>query len=203
MSDLRVIAVLCVAKKSAYRAIEGLELFDQARDARTFSGGMPVIAHPPCRRWTRYGMAMMKAREMRYGIVTPEREIKEERELGVFCARQVVENGGILEQPAGSNLFAAVGLPLPGSSQSPYSFSLHVWQSWWGYPVKKGTWLYFRGIREDEIVIPFRLWNPLPGQQRYWYNRGKGSGSANAHIRSATVPALAEWLVDLARKSQV
>ena len=197
------VAILCAAKRTAYRDIPDLEIYDEKRDARTFSGGMPVVAHPPCRRWTRYGMAMMKARLTRYGIETPEEEVKAERQLGLFCASQVVQWGGILEQPAGSKLFAAAGLPLPGSPQSPESFSLHVWQSWWGYPVKKGTWLYFRGISQDAIEIPFCLWNPPPGQMWYWYNRGKGSGGANAHIRSMTVPLLANWLVDLARRSHV
>ena len=120
-----------------------------------------------------------------------------------FCAKAVVKNGGILEQPAGSKLFATAGLPLPGSPQNDRSFSLHVWQSWWGYPVKKGTWLYFRGVPMTEIEIPFRLWNPPAGQQWYWYNRGKGSGSANAHIRSMTVPVFAEGLVALARLSSL
>ena len=64
--------------------------------------------------------------------------------------------------------------------------------------MKKGTWLYFRGIPQSSIDIPFRLWNPPAGQQWYWYNLGKGSGGAN-NIRSMTVPRFAEWLVALAR----
>jgi hypothetical protein len=197
------VAILCCSTKSVYKTMPDLECYDEKRDARTFTGGMPVIAHPPCRRWTQYGMAMMQARQTRHGIITPESEVNEERELGVFCAEQVKQWGGILEQPARSKLFAAAGLPLPGSPQSADSFSLHVWQSWWGYPVKKGTWLYFRGISQFAIDIPFRLWNPPSGQQWYWYNRGKGSGSANAEIRSRTVPAFAQWLVDLARSAAV
>jgi hypothetical protein len=199
----RPVAILCASQKTYYRELPALEVYDIDRDARTFPGGMPVIAHPPCRRWTRFGMAMMKARLTRFGIETPPEEVEAERQLGLFCARNVVEWGGILEQPAGSKLFAAAGLPLPGAAHSDNSFSLQVWQSWWGYPVRKQTWLYFRGINQSAIEIPFRLWNPLPGSQWYWYNRGNGSGSANAHIRSMTVPALAEWLVDLARCASV
>jgi hypothetical protein len=70
---LTPVAILYAARKTAYRDIAGVEIYDEDRDARTFPGGMPVIAHPPCRRWTRYGMAMMKGRLTRYGIVTPER----------------------------------------------------------------------------------------------------------------------------------
>ena len=198
----RTVAILCASRKTAYREIPDLEIYDEVRDARTFTGEMPVIAHPPCRRWTKFGMAMTKARFTRTGIETPQDEIDAERELGLWCARQVVKEGGILEQPEGSKLFAAAGLPLPGAMQSRDSFSLKVWQKWWGYPVKKATWLYFRQIPMTAIEIPFVLWNPAPREMWHWYNQGKGSGQANAHTRSMTVPSLAEWLVHLARKTE-
>ena len=198
----RTVAILCASRKTAYREIPDLEIYDELRDARTFTGDMPVIAHPPCRRWTKFGMAMTKARFTRCGIETPQDEIDAERDLGLWCARQVVKEGGILEQPAGSQLFAAAGLPLPGAMQSRDSFSLKVWQKWWGYPVRKATWLYFRGIPMTAIEIPFRLWNPAPREMWHWYNQGKGSGQCNTHTRSMTVPSLAEWLVNLARKTE-
>lgn len=198
----RTVAILCASKKTAYREIPDLEIYDEVRDARTFTGDMPVIAHPPCRRWTKFGMAMTKARFIRCGKETPQDEIDAERELGLFCTHMVMKNGGILEQPAGSKLFTAARLPLPGSMQSPHSFTVEVWQKWWGYPVKKATWLYFRGIPMTAIEIPFVLWNPGPREMSHWYNDGKGSGRSNTHTRSMTVPSLAEWLVNLARKTE-
>lgn len=193
---MRQVAILCAAKKTAYRDMPGLEVYDEARDARTFQGGMPVVAHPPCRRWTTFGDNMLIAAKKRLGT-TPqsESEIKVERELGLFCARQVQECGGILEQPARSRLFEAAGLPLPGSPQSPDSFSLHVWQRWWGFPTKKGTWLYFRKISQFSIEIPFYLHNS-PGDGNRFENM---PGGHHPYYRSHTMPALAEWLVALAR----
>ena len=47
------VAVLFARSDSNYRAIPGTDVFDLARDARTFRGGMPVVAHPPCRSWGR------------------------------------------------------------------------------------------------------------------------------------------------------
>lgn len=45
-----VLAVLFVRDQSIYKAM-GLDCYDRRRDARTFAGAGPVIAHPPCRTW--------------------------------------------------------------------------------------------------------------------------------------------------------
>jgi hypothetical protein len=187
---MRPIAILCAARKTSYRDIEGLEIFDEVRDARTFAGGMPVVAHPPCRYWIGGGFGFLARKHAKPGIA------ERERELGLFCARQVQENGGILEQPAKSGLFAAAGLPLPGSPQSIDSFSLHVWQRWWGYPTKKGTWLYFRNISQFSIEIPFCLHNR-------GFDRWEMDHQFSARRKSETVPAFANWLVDLARGARM
>ena len=132
--NLTTIAVLCAARKTAYRDIPNVEVYDEVRDARTFQGGMPVIAHPPCRRWTKFGRDMLKGFSKRHpGHAPPSPdEIENERQLGLQCVRMVQVNGGIVEQPAKSGLWEAAGLPLPGSPQSEDSFSLLVWQAWWG-----------------------------------------------------------------------
>ena len=176
---MRTVAILCAAKKSVYHGMPGLEVFDEDRDARTFHGGMPVVAHPPCRSWS------AKCRHQ----AKPE---PGEQELGLWCADRVRECGGILEQPAHSHLWEATALPFLGSPESPLSFSLVVWQAWWGYTMRKATWLYFRGIPQKEIVIPFRL-HPRGGDRR-------AEQAMSKRQRSATLPAFAEWLVDLARK---
>ena len=43
---MREVAVLCVAQKSPYKGMPGVETFDKRRNVRTFKGGMPVVAHP-------------------------------------------------------------------------------------------------------------------------------------------------------------
>ena len=48
------VAALCVAPNSLYKTMPGVECYDQARDVRSFTGGMPVVAHPPCRAWSAY-----------------------------------------------------------------------------------------------------------------------------------------------------
>jgi len=47
-----LVAVLCVSALSIYKGLPGVECYDPKRDVRTFAGGMPVVAHPPCRSWS-------------------------------------------------------------------------------------------------------------------------------------------------------
>lgn len=51
------VAVLFARTDSVYRSLPDVEVYDIERDARTFAGGMPVVAHPPCRAalWPRPG----------------------------------------------------------------------------------------------------------------------------------------------------
>jgi len=47
------VAVLFARSDSVYKSLPGCDVYDIDRDAMTFEGGMPVIAHPPCRSWGR------------------------------------------------------------------------------------------------------------------------------------------------------
>jgi hypothetical protein len=175
------IAILCAANNSSYTKLPNVEVFGINRDARTFAGGMPIVAHPPCRAWS-----------IRYAhMAKPEAG---ERELGLFCAEKLRECGGILEQPAHSRLFRAVGLPCPGEL-SGRLYTLEVHQSWWGFPVKKATWLAFCGISASMIHLPLRLHD--------WRGDGLRFERLSKNQRAATTRQFAEWLVDLARKATV
>ena len=43
-----MIAILFARKDSVYKAMPGLDVYDFERDALTWPGGAPLIAHPPC-----------------------------------------------------------------------------------------------------------------------------------------------------------
>lgn len=176
------VAVLCAARRSVYHGLANVEVYDTARDARTFSGGMPVIAHPPCRGWSRNLARQAK----------PE---PGEMELGIWCAEQVRLCGGVLEQPAFSRLWNAADLPLPGSPPMGDLWAIEVWQSWWGYPIRKRTWLCLSGVDQRDVCVPLVL------------RESRGDGLRfelmSHHQRSATTVAFAEWLVDLARRSRI
>jgi hypothetical protein len=128
-----MISVLCVAKESNYHLIPGLDLWQAARDAYNFSGSNPVITHAPCAQWSR-----MKAFS-RYD--------KKQKDLAFFCFNKVIENGGIFEHPAGSSFFNEVQC----NRNNLYSFD----QSWWQFPARKRTYLYFSKCKPLAFPLSF------------------------------------------------
>ena len=189
---MRTVAILCAAKKSVYHGMPDLEVFDEARDARTFQGGMPIIAHPPCRYWIG-GLFGKQARD-----AADPAQVAVEKELGLWCVEQIKRCGGILEQPAKSALWDAAALPRPGGRLNRDGFSLCVYQRWWGLPMRKATWLYFVGIDPAKIEIQYRLQtNRGPAKLR---GGRKLYSALRCHIHKTT-PAFAGWLVNLARQA--
>lgn len=174
------VSVLCAARNSIYHDMDGVEVFDIDRDARTFQGNTPIIGHPPCRAWSAFYAHQAKP-------------APGEKELGLWVCEKLKECGGVIEQPAYTRLFAAAGLPLPGEPTRDGVWSLAVWQWWWGFPTKKATWLAFAGVPRDAVVLPFRLHN---GQRdrSVWNRQSKNQ-------RSATCREFAEFLISAARAS--
>lgn len=48
------VAVLYAYADGPYAGLDGVDVWDVTRDARTYAGPHPVVAHPPCERWGRY-----------------------------------------------------------------------------------------------------------------------------------------------------
>lgn len=46
-----MIAALFVQPDGCYSSVDGIDAWPESRDARLYSGNMPVIAHPPCQLW--------------------------------------------------------------------------------------------------------------------------------------------------------
>lgn len=171
------VAVLYARKNSVYKKIAGCDVFDQARDARTFSGRFPVIAHPPCRLWGRL-----------YKFSTAP---VSEKLLALDAVHAVRTNGGVLEHPAWSKLWPAAGLPLPGARDEFGGFTLPILQSWFGHKAPKATWLYIVGIEPALLpVFPFALGIPT----------GRVCATGSMKLREGTPLDLAHWLVALARQ---
>lgn len=49
----RDVAALFCRADSHYKALPAVDVWDEARDARCWPGGAPLVAHPPCRRWAK------------------------------------------------------------------------------------------------------------------------------------------------------
>jgi hypothetical protein len=173
---MKKISVLGVSKNSVYKTL-GVDCYDINRDLRTFNGSNPIITHAPCRKWSAFLSHFSKA---------PENE----RELAIFCAYKVIENGGIFEHPAYSRIFGKY-LPLPGKREGEL-ITIPVWQSWWGYPTRKATWLCFSKINTENIILPFKLGHP-DNERKTFENMSKD-------MRSHTTLEFARWLIKTAVK---
>lgn len=169
-------AALFTRADSHYLAL-GLDCYDERRDARTFAGSSPVVAHPPCRGWGRLSH-FAKPRDG-------------ELDLGRFAVLTVRRNGGVLEHPAHSRLWFDCALPNPGRGRDVHGgWTLPVDQSWFGHRAPKATWLYIVGCQPFEVPpIPFHL-GVAPGRVE---NMGRAE-------RERTPPVFAAWLVLLASR---
>lgn len=172
-----MVAVLCCSKRSVYKSFEGVDCYDIDRDARTFTGGFPVVAHPPCRSWSAYCAHQAKP-------------LPREKELAPMCVLWLMRCGGVLEHPAHSRLWDAMELPKPGERK----YGLHcvaVQQCWWGDSRTKNTWLLFSRVDLSKVNFPPK--RETNGDRRTWQLMSKEQ-------RSATHPEFARWLVEVARQ---
>jgi hypothetical protein len=101
-----MIAALYVEKNGTYFGLEGIDPWDEERDARLYDGPYPVIAHPPCGRW---GM-LASVNESRWGA-----KIGDDNGCFEAALASVRQWGGVLEHPAYSLAWSAYGLPRPMS----------------------------------------------------------------------------------------
>jgi hypothetical protein len=185
--EMTTVAALFVRADSHYKTIAGVDAFDMARDARTYDGPWPVVAHPPCRAWA--------------SLRNHAKPRPDERNLARLAVALVREFGGVLEHPWRSTLWDAQSLPDVGQRDSYGGFTLVIDQNWWGHRAQKRTRLYVVGCKPAEVP-------PLPlvlGEATHtvglWSGRDKATcrPSIAKHEYEHTPPELAEWLVSLAR----
>lgn len=183
------VVVLFVEPDSVYKRM-GLDCYDAARDARTWPGGCPVVAHPPCRTW-----GSLKA----FAKSAPA----DEHALGPWAVEQVRRWGGVLEHPRSSTLFRECGCPPPDALPDEWGgWTLDVDQYHWGHKAKKATRLYIVGTREIP-PIPRREGQPTHNLSRSRtkenrHSRGPHLPELSRKARAATPPDFARWLVDVA-----
>ena len=101
----RTVAALYVEPKGCYVGVPSVDPWDEARDARTYAGPHPVVAHPPCQRWGRFW----------HGSTRKPHQYKLGDDGGCFAhaLSDVMFWGGALEHPAHSKAWDAFGLLKP------------------------------------------------------------------------------------------
>ena len=182
-----MVAVLFARADSVYKTLPGVDVWDEARDARKWPGGCPVVAHPPCRAWGAFAMFAKPA--------------PHEKELAVWAVNQIRTYGGVLEHPAASKLWPHMQLPAPGLRDEFGGWTLPIFQHWWGHRAQKATKLYIVGCEPQDIPdMPMVL-----GHATHVIGDVGRAGFGNRPEitkaeREHTPPELAAWLVDLARR---
>lgn len=187
---MKTIAALFVRADSVYKTMPGVDAWDIERDARKWQGGCPVVAHPPCRAWSR-----LRA------LAKPQ---PDEMDLARLAVSQVRRWGGVLEHPAFSTLWADQSLPRPATHADQWGgWTLPIVQHWWGHRAKKATWLYIVGVVPMALPdIPLCL-GAASHVVASSYRGPKTRLEITKAEREHSPPAFAEWLVAVARLAYV
>lgn len=199
-----MIAALYVEPAGAYVGLPHVDPWDEARDARTYAGPWPVVAHPPCQRWGRFW----------HGSTRKPHQFKLGDDGGCFAAAlaSVRTWGGVLEHPADSHAWAAFGLTKPPrkggwvQADDQGGWTCCVEQGHYGHASRKATWLY--ACKTDR---PDLRWGSC-GQRihpvalaRYGYEKARRigmlamvGGKHKTAIRNATPPEFRDVLLQIA-----
>lgn len=194
------IAALFVDPRGAYAGLAGVELWDEARDARTYPGPHPVVAHPPCTRWCRLA-----------GLVEARWGHKRGDDGGCFASAlaSVRRWGGVLEHPAFSDAWGAFDLNRPPTGGGWVNADLgggwtcHVEQARYGHRARKATWLYARGVE-----LPLLAWGHASEAFALvsWCRNRVAVGESRPRVgreRAAATPtAFRDVLLGMARSAQ-
>lgn len=202
-----MIAALYVETDGAYFGVDGIDPWDEVRDARKYAGPHPVIAHPPCQRWGRFW----------HGSTAKPHQFKMGADNGCFgAALTAVRNfGGVLEHPADSHAWAWFGLNQPprqgGWIQADNfgGWTCCVYQGHYGHLAGKGTWLYVCGVEHHHL--PELIWGKTEQRlhpvalQKYGYEKARRigmmamvGGKNKTRIRNATPPEFKKLLIQIA-----
>ncbi len=201
MTEHSTIAALYVEPNGVYAGLEGVEVWDKARDARLYAGPWPVVAHPPCNKWSPLAY-INQSRLPGYKTGDDDGCF----EMALWAVRRW---GGVLEHPANSLAWKHFGLPKPSrdgwttSLLRPNSgWTTEVDQGTYGHRARKRTWLYYVGPEPPELD-----WREAESDvivSEFLHHAGTDE---NRRVRpkeaSATTPAFRDVLLAMARSAGV
>ncbi len=199
---MKKIAALFVAKNGCYFGLPDVDPWPLARNAMTFTGPGPVVAHPPCQRWCRLAGLVEKRWGHRRG---------DDGGTFAFALAAVRTHGGVLEHPAWSDAWAAHGLVAPprhgGWVMADFvgGWTCYVEQGRYGHRAKKATWLYVHGVE-----LPSLRWGHNPDQKSEalvsWCGNHVASGEVRPRLSkkeaSATPVEFRDMLLAMARSAR-
>ncbi len=219
------VAALYVETDGCYFGMPGIDPWDEARDARLYTGPHPVIAHPPCQRWGRFW----------HGSTRKPHQFKLGDDGGCFnsALTSLRRFGGVLEHPADSKAWDVFKINKPPRSggwvhtraawdwwtedRSHYLagpwfdwYTCEVSQGHYGHLAGKRTWLIAAGVKRQDL--PELRWGPCEQRihpvalAKHGYAKARRigmmamvGGKDKTRIRNATPPAFRDVLLGIAR----
>ncbi len=201
-NDIAVVAALYVETNGVYYGLADVDPWDEARDARLYAGPWPVVAHPPCNKWS--SLARINAK------LIPGYRVGDDGGCFAAALDAVRRFGGVLEHPAGSIAWSWFHLPKPSTSSCwLQSFTDEGWvtevrQAAYGHRATKRTWLYYVGDEPPPLD-----WRVIEGTAQVSSFRHFAAGAyepcENIRVRpreaSRTPLAFRDVLLDMARSA--
>lgn len=197
-----MIAALYIDPDGPYPKALGAECcWDESRDARKYAGPHPVVAHPPCARWSKLAQSVYAR--------TGKEEHRPGNDGGCFerALHAVRLYGGVLEHPAQSKAWSTFQLPKPDGAgwlhigTNMVGSVCEVWQSAYGHLASKRTWLLYCGKRP-----PFELrWQRPVGTHVVGYDSKRERVMANPKptlTRKQAIHTPPEFLQELVRLAE-
>ena len=195
------VAVLFADPKGIYSTLPDVDLWDVERDATRYAGPHPVVAHPPCARWS----ILAALAEAVHGI--PRHD-----DGGLFASAlaSVRKWGGVLEHPAQSAAFVKHGITPPKRGCGWQRARIDAEDEWvcdvaqrhYGHAAIKRTWLL--AVRVNLPILPGGD-GPSPEATVYQATERRQGGEVQNTLshraRAATPPAFADLLLSMARSA--
>jgi len=200
-----MIAALYVQRDGCYSGLPDVDVWDEARDARLYTGPHSVVAHPDCKRWGRFW----------HGSTRKPHQFRLGDDGGCFAAAlaSVRRWGGVLEHPRDSRAWVVFGLVPPPRVGGWHSagfcggWTCCVEQGFYGHWSNKPTWLYAHSVE-----LPRLRWgtgkqrlHPI-ALERHGYEKARRigmcamiGGKLKTQVREATPPEFRDVLLSIAR----
>lgn len=206
-----MIAALYVQTGGAYFGLEGVDPWDEARDARQYSGPFPVVAHPPCQRWGKmwFGAPLVVKRT---GV---RKKLGDDGGCFEAALTAVRKFGGVLEHPWDSRAWPHFNLNTPPRSGGWIAADFYggwtccVEQGQYGHYARKPTLLYAVGAALPELRWAHSEMRLDPAVvERMGLKRAKRLGEVGARgggtdstARIHTPPEFRDLLIEMARSA--
>lgn len=190
------VAALFVDPDGVYAGLPGVDVWDEARDARLYPGPWPVVAHPPCARWCQ----LASVNEARWGT-----KIGEDGGCFASALESVRRWGGVLEHPAYSLAWSHFNLPVPirrgwTCSLTDSGAAIEVSQGAYGHPARKRTWLYAIGCELPSMLEADPRGLAVVGAGVH-SGQAAGRGRVEGYAASRTPEAFRDVLLLMAHRS--